>query len=218
MRSYKVESLVLVPLRRGTTIVGYLYVINFDTGKVVEVKSLLELMSFILGSEIANHVLMNKLEYMSTTDALTGISNRHAMMQRISEIDDAAEHVPFGVLSIDLNGLKTVNDQQGHEAGDRMLIAATKVLRGIFRRNDLYRIGGDEFLVISTDISEDTFYGKLDMLHYTLSTQDEVSFSIGSFWTDGSESAHHAVNIADERMYADKRAFYGAQLDNHRDM
>lgn len=89
-----------------------------------------------------------------------------------------------------------------------MLVAAAELLRSIFRHDDLYRIGGDEFLIISTDIPEDVFYSKLDRLHAALASQDEVSFSIGSFWSDGSENAHHAVNVADTHMYADKRSYY----------
>jgi len=208
MRLNRVESLVLLPLRRSKEVIGYLYVINFDVSKVVETKELVELMSFFLGSEIYNHLLLEKLEELSQIDTLTGINNRRAMSKCIERLNQRGGKTPFGVVNIDLNGLKTVNDHEGHEAGDRLLIQAGEILKKVFYQDDLFRTGGDEFIVISGDISRDTFERKLQRLRCDIEKNSGVSFAIGECWSDGSTDVISAFRLADEKMYADKKAFY----------
>ncbi len=207
LRMNRVESLVLIPLRRGKDVIGYLYTLNFDTARVVEVKELMELMSLVLGAEIYNYLLLQKLETLSQVDALTGLGNRRAMKKRM-ELVSRRKNTPFGIVNIDLNGLKVVNDRDGHEAGDRLLIQAGEILRKVFYQEDLFRTGGDEFIVITDTISLDTFYKKLDRLRGDVMKNTAVSFAIGEYWSDGTTDIKTAFRIADERMYADKQVFY----------
>ena len=100
-------------------------------------------MSFFLGTEIYNAVLLARLDEMSHTDALTGLNNRNAMIQRTNAIAQRTEPESFGIVNLDLNGLKTVNDLQGHDAGDRLLVSAAEMLKKFFYAEDLYRTGGD---------------------------------------------------------------------------
>ncbi len=207
MRDNFVKSLVLIPLRREKAVVGYLYVVNFDVSRSVEVKELVELMSFFLGSEISNHLLMQKLEELSQVDVLTGMKNRRAMKLRIREITEADPTPPYGVINIDLNGLKVVNDRDGHEAGDRLLIQAGELLEKVFYRDDIFRTGGDEFIVITNRISQETFERKKLRLKEA-AEKNGLSFAMGSFWSDGKTAIKPAFRMADEMMYADKKAFY----------
>lgn len=208
MREGGVYNLVLVPLRRDNSIIGYLYVVNFDADKIVEVKEMTELMAFFLTSEIVNYLLVNKLDRISKIDPLTGISNRRAMIERMQRLTVSGKTVPFGVVNIDLNGLKTVNDVQGHEAGDRLLVQAGEILRKVFYNEDLFRTGGDEFVIITNDISRETFDLKVERLRKDMLKNADVSFAIGTFWTDGSIDVTTAFRNADEMMYADKEMFY----------
>ena len=208
LRQHGIESLVLLPLRRDGTVIGYLYVVNFDVAKAVEVKETLELISFFLGSEISNHLLMQKLEEISQIDVLTGIHNRRAMIQRVHRMNSDSCHGPYGVINIDLNGLKVVNDRDGHEAGDRLLIQASEILKKVFYQDDLYRTGGDEFIVITEGISREIFERKVERLRSDAEKNSEVSFAVGEFWSEGSDDLTAAFRCADERMYADKEAFY----------
>lgn len=207
MRRNHVRTMVLVPLRRSQEVIGYLYVLNFDTGKVVEVKELVELMSFVLGSEIYTHMLLRKLEELSQIDALTGILNRRAMQSRMKVLE-THKNQPFGVVNIDLNGLKVINDLEGHEAGDRLLIQAGELLRKVFYQEDIFRTGGDEFVIITDGIDEDTFYRKVNRLRRDTEKNSRVSFAIGESWSEGEQDIRYVFRQADERMYADKKAFY----------
>lgn len=210
MRKSGVYDLVLMPLRRELQVMGYLYIVNFDVSKEVEVKELIELLSFFLSSEIYNYLLMHKLEMLSNIDALTGVCNRRAMLRRMKEITESKCRESFGVVNIDINGLKAVNDNDGHEAGDKLLIQAAEMLSKVFYQDDLFRTGGDEFVVIIRGIDRGTLERKLYRLRSDLKKNNGVSFAVGSFWSDGSTDINTAFRCADEMMYADKKAFYAS--------
>lgn len=208
LRQYEVKSLVLIPLRREKEVIGYLFVVNFDVEKAVEVKELIELMSVFLGAEIANHLLMKQLKELSMHDALTGLQNRRAMLAKMKLITEADDRKQFGIVSIDLNGLKMANDSSGHDAGDQLLIKVARALGGVFRASDLYRAGGDEFAVIASGISREAFDARVVQLRELVSDNHDISVSIGACWSDGSVSAQSVYQEADQRMYAEKREFY----------
>ncbi|MBQ8094749.1 MAG: GGDEF domain-containing protein [Clostridia bacterium] len=207
MRDNKVTSLVLIPLRRERRVIGYLYVINFDVQKVVGIKELIEMISFFLGSEIANYLLMERLESISQIDALTGLNNRRAMLERVRVISEQVPPRPFGVLNIDLNGLKAVNDHEGHDAGDRFLITAAELFKTLFCHKDIFRTGGDEFVIIIDDIDKETFGQKEQRLR-TDADKNSVSMAVGSLWSAETSNVATVLRIADDAMYADKQAFY----------
>ena len=216
MRAYGVTTFILIPLRHEKEIIGYLYLCNFNPGKVQDIRELAELMSFFLGTEIYNEVLLKRLDEMSHTDALTGLGNRNSMIQRTNQLVQSAAKTPFGVVNLDMNGLKTVNDYQGHDAGDALLIQAADLLKRYFRDGDLYRIGGDEFIIISTGIAEETFNKRLDQLRAANRTEDGALFSIGAYWSDGETDVVSAFRQADERMYQDKKAYYETHPEQRR--
>lgn len=213
MRDSGVRSLVLIPLRGETSSVGYLFVANFQVEKVVEVKQLLEPVAYILSSEINKQLLMKKLRSLSNLDELTGLRNRRAMIARLEMIDSMAERQPFGVVNMDLNGLKRINDCEGHEAGDRLLIRAAQLLRSAFAEEDVYRTGGDEFAVITGGVSRDDFDRRMERFYRELSQNETVSFAVGAYWSPGTEDMTTAMRRADERMYQDKHEYYQKNPD-----
>lgn len=89
-----------------------------------------------------------KLLYISNTDALTGCLNRHAYETDINKLDLKKEWI---YISLDLNSLKHINDTYGHDVGDEMICAAAACMTASFGEfGKVYRIGGDEFVVIVT--------------------------------------------------------------------
>ncbi len=208
LRAYMVDTLMLVPLRHEHERIGYLYLCNFDANKTADVRELAELMCFFLGTEIYNEILLKRLDEMSHTDALTGLNNRNAMIQRTKLLNRSEKPIPFGLVNLDLNGLKVVNDTGGHDAGDRLLVNAAEILKKYFYSGDLYRTGGDEFVVIATDITKEAFERKVARLRNATRKPGSVSFAMGAIWSDGSQDINSAFRKADEIMYADKKAHY----------
>ncbi|MBQ1604248.1 MAG: GGDEF domain-containing protein, partial [Lachnospiraceae bacterium] len=84
-------------------------------------------------------------------DSLTGVKNKLAFYEKEKELEEAldkGEHLEFGVIVFDVNDLKRINDNYGHDAGDRWIRSACNLICDIFKRSPVYRIGGDEFTVI----------------------------------------------------------------------
>lgn len=99
-------------------------------------------------------------------DALTGFKTRRAYYRDIEamERDSTKEMQAAGLVFADINGLKRVNDRVGHEAGDELIASVAKQIAEVFPEADKYRIGGDEFVLVSFDDSEVTFNTKLKRL------------------------------------------------------
>ncbi len=113
------------------------------------------LVSFVDVSERKTHEL--ELAHQATHDSLTGLPNRALMLDRLRESLGRAHRrgQPMAVLFVDLDGLKLVNDTEGHDAGDDMICAAAERLAGCCRVADtVARLGGDEFVVLLDEIAD----------------------------------------------------------------
>ena len=203
-----VKTVVLYPLRHGGELLGYMWALNFNVENVLKIKETLELTTFFLASEISNYLLLDKLKVLSTIDTLTSVRNRNEMNNRVDRIVAGNEPVPQGVLFADLNGLKRVNDEQGHAAGDKMLCAAASILQSVFQDGVVYRAGGDEFMILVNEISEDDVQDRVARVHFLSGKTENVRFSIGVCY--GKKDIRKAMRLADERMYAFKNGYYEA--------
>ena len=148
---------------------------------------------------------MRKLENMSYKDALTNIGNRFAMSSCVDNID---EKHSIGVVYCDVTGLKYVNDTMGHEAGDRLILNACGCLTDVFGKDAVFRIGGDEFLVICTQIDENTFMKRIAELD-ELKQERSVNMAAGVIWKENATTEFdEMLRESEERMYADKARYY----------
>ncbi|MCR5629972.1 GGDEF domain-containing protein [Eubacterium sp.] len=212
----RVKRIVLFPLKFGEELLGYIWAINFDSEKAPKIKETLETTTFILGSEINSYLLMNRLKILSSKDMLTGVMNRNEMNNLIDKIYAEDTNITsVGVIFTDLNGLKTVNDQQGHTAGDNLLKNAARALEEVFNTKNIFRAGGDEFTVILTDINEEKIRQYVEHLS-VVSERYGVCFAIGSSFTEDNRNIKDALRIADERMYKDKKHYYELHPDKIR--
>jgi len=116
--------------------------------------------------------------------------------------------VPVGALFADLNGLKTVNDTQGHPAGDDLIRRAVRVLRRVFRDDEIFRAGGDEFTVIVPGTTAEEMEAKARLIREQEASENDVSFAIGCAVEDDCRNVRTALQKADEKMYEDKRRYY----------
>ncbi len=210
LHNASVDSIVLFPLRAAGSLIGYIWATNFEIMHTVHIKDTLELTTFFLASEIYDYQSMNRLQRMSTIDELTGVMNRNAMNNRVDLLHSAPEGEGHnvGVIFADLNGLKTVNDRDGHQAGDLMLKNAAMALQNVFIGDEIYRAGGDEFVIILPNVSQEDIEQKVESLRSISATYGNVSFAIGSSLQDDLNKIHDALSIADKAMYEDKDHFY----------
>lgn len=157
---------------------------------------------------------------ISYTDMLTGVRNRNAMNNRVSDII-SGKHLmdkPYGVVFADLNGLKNVNDSGGHSAGDLLLKKAAIVLQEIFPGKEIYRAGGDEFMVIVTDCTNDELGEMVAKLRRRNSAPENVCFAVGGCFCGKGMDICKAMQMADQRMYKDKQNYYASHPEERRDL
>ena len=204
------RNLVLFPLKSHGDLLGYIWALNFDPDDAAKIKEALEVTTFILASEIANYLLLDRLHVMGSHDMLTTVMNRNEMNNVVNALGTGSEgeSTSIGIIFADLNGLKTVNDTGGHDAGDALLRDAARVLLEVFDAHKIFRAGGDEFVVILTGIAEDELLEKAAAVRDAEKRSDTVSFAIGTCFDASSLNVHAALRTADARMYADKRAYY----------
>ena len=205
-----VYSLVIYPLKSNGETIGYIWATNFNSDNTLRIKSILEVTAFILASETANYQMFRKMKIMSDTDLLTGLYNRNAMNNRITDIVSGINPLTtyYGVVFADLNGLKAVNDKSGHIAGDNLLKGAACMLKDSFPDSDIFRVGGDEFLILVIDKTEDEFDSLVEKLKKTSEESDTVKLAVGTCYGDETMDIRFAMHVADERMYLDKDKFY----------
>ncbi len=165
--------------------------------------------------------LQGELRRMGTSDVLTRLMNRRGFLPTAEHQLAVAKrgHQTMALMFLDLDGLKRVNDTLGHAAGDAMLTEGAFVMRETFRAADLIaRMGGDEFCVLYATDSYETATIALTRLQTAVdevNAQDGrqfvLSFSAGVAMFDPEEplTLDQLIVVADERMYANKRAKQG---------
>ncbi|WP_028515773.1 sensor domain-containing diguanylate cyclase [Ruminococcus flavefaciens] len=210
LKAANLQSLVLFPLNYNNETLGYIWAVNFNTENTLRIKETLSLTTYFIASELSNYQLLNRLEVMSSVDLLTGIYNRNAMNNRIDRYISGAEPTPenYGIVFADLNGLKQVNDSGGHIAGDKLLKNAAAVLRELFYDSDIYRAGGDEYMIIAVNVPEEELEKRMEKLRKDSEDTNNISFAVGGYYEANGGDIRYAMRTADERMYADKDRYY----------
>ena len=141
-----------------------------------------------------------KLEIIATIDPLTGIQNRRGFMEKL-------EDAPIGVFSIlDLDYFKAINDQQGHQEGDRILCAFAQALREHYSFQQVCRFGGEEFAIFYPKEDLQTAYQSLeDFRLYCIREEIGVAFSAGMAEYHSGQ-INPAIFEADQKLYQAKEA------------
>ena len=204
------HNVALFPLKSQNHTLGYMWALNFDREFAEKIKETLEVTTFIVGAEIGNILLLDRFRTLSSRDLLTGVMNRNEMNNYVSNLCSFSgeDKKAVGVIFADLNGLKAVNDIEGHAAGDLLLKNAANALREVFEDKEIFRAGGVEFAIIITDITKDDLDGKIQGIRQACSKYDNLVFALGGSVEEDCRNVRMALRHADENMYEDKRIFY----------
>lgn len=210
LEHFGVKTIALFPIKFQNELLGYIWATNFNPEKAGRIKETLELTTYVLGLEVSSNQLMERLQILSSRDILTGLLNRNEMNARVDKLCDGVigNGESIGVIFADLNGLKKTNDMEGHAAGDRLLKNAAKALRDVFGE-EVFRVGGDEFLVLMIGATEQDVERKIEDLRSAARKYDDVSFAIGGCVAEDADDMQRALRLSDKRMYEDKHAYYG---------
>lgn len=200
-----IERAVLVPLDRDGKLDGFIGLDNPPKEQLENAPSFLQTLRYFLMLAIRRNEDEELLSKLSYQDTLTSFYNRNRYIQDVGEL--TGRSVPVGVIYLDVNGLKEVNDHFGHAAGDRVLTRCAQTIRRICKKGSFYRIGGDEFVIIYTGIGKTRFYEIVRELRNNFQGET-CRAAIGTQWAEDCGNLPAVIAEADEIMYADKKAFY----------
>jgi diguanylate cyclase (GGDEF)-like protein len=220
MAAVDAVALVVVPIVARDIFLGTLTVSVTDHPQRLrsdgELLERLTGVAALAATAIQNGQLVDKLRHKASHDGLTGLLNRVGFRQHIDSVLDS---VPpgggqVGLLFVDLDDFKQVNDAYGHEAGDELIRKAARRLEAIARESDeVARLGGDEFAIILADVRNDdqvrAAEARVRAAFIEPFMLGDVAVSIsasvgGGLWPEHGRTVRELVRHADAAMYQDK--------------
>ena len=178
--------------------------------------SMLEYVTGQFGTTFYIQSLMNKLQSQSVTDELTNIYNRRGILDELAK---GSQKLAFGekayLVFIDLDGLKSINDTFGHDAGDKAIKLGTEIIKATFPHQIVGRWGGDEFVIFIKDVSKEYIHSldkRIEENTKNLSELHNYPFSLSLSYGvsiihsgDTPEQITQIIEDADNRMYCYKK-------------
>lgn len=205
LREVGISSLMMLPVKkRDGELVGVLGAANllqrWDSTEPLEQVAL----SFSITAE--QYDSYRRMAEMSQIDAMTGLMNRNGYHNAIDAL--ANERLStFACVYADANSLHEINNHLGHQEGDEMLITVAQVLRKCFPDDNIYRIGGDEFVVLCCDRTEHEVYDAAERVQEEM-RKNHYALSIGIAWRASDIRINEIVDAAEISMRADKQRYY----------
>lgn len=198
-----ISRYIIASLKDKNEVIGYLLIDNYSLDTDINIKEVVESVAIFISEELKNDKMAREMLYMSTHDALTGLNNRHSYTSAIHLIDGM--DISIGVCFLDINGLKNVNDEEGHEAGDKLIKEVGQIFSAIFKKKYTYRIGGDEFVALLPQIDNEHFQQMVEKIR---KKGNKIPIAIGAVWADNALDINELIEEADKLMYADKAVYY----------
>jgi two-component system cell cycle response regulator len=215
----KLPSILVLPLLVHREVLGTLILGSQQPGGFgPDVRVILQVLAGHVSVSLANARMVKRLEELATTDGLTGLLNKRALIEMARQKLRSAQRFqkPLSVLVCDLDHFKRVNDNYGHDVGDRVIVGFADVLRRAKRETDTVgRFGGEEFVVVceQTDPDGAELLGlrvRQELAARTFVTKDgplSVTCSIGvATYPQGGKDWEELFKATDEALYASKRA------------
>ena len=201
----------LLPYYAGGIIISICFVHTFVLN--IEKIDLREEIKNVQNREKEQLIELDTTKHLVYTDALTGVKSKHAYVELEETIDDLIRKNmmgDFALVLFDLNYLKAINDSLGHNNGDKYLIESVEMIKKFFPDIDIYRFGGDEFVLI---LDKENYADRYKMLKaFSAESEKDINknkpvVACGmSDYIRGQDNALRTIfNRADENMYANKR-------------
>lgn len=164
---------------------------------------------------------VSEAEDKAVRDELTGVKNKHAYAIAEEEFSvriEAGRAGEFAIVVCDLNGLKDVNDNFGHQVGDQFIKDGCKIICTVFAHSPVYRIGGDEFVAIAQDSDYenlDKLLENLEKVNVRNAKKKEVTIAVGVARYNGQSEMSEIFDEADAKMYLNKKRMKKGEPRHH---
>ncbi len=179
------------------------YLIIENTKIILEDKKLFKLLYSYFFFTLKNFLYNDSLYRLGNMDSLTGLYNRNKYNNDIANsYTSTSENI--AVMYLDLDNMKSINDSFGHSIGDKLLIATAKILKETFVGANIYRIGGDEFVVICCNIGYDDFMIMVNQMNKRMDN-GKIYRSFGISYLKDNATISEMIIEAETKMYVYKR-------------
>ena len=202
-----IKSLITVPIFTNGKLHGFLGVDNPHAH--MDAPELLSQVTYIAANELQKRLLTEALTKKSYQDTLTRLNNRLAYDEMLEHL--RGKEFPVGVGFLDLNGLKWINDNLGHDMGNKAIHKVCAILEEYFSKNTLYRISGDEFVILWPEVDYQVFMDTAENLRTALSDEGNIA-AFGFVWGK-EEDTGIAVRKAEKAMQTAQKKFYAANTE-----
>jgi len=213
LKAQDIDSLMAAPLLQNGRIVGFIGVDDprQKQGNLVLLRSVSEFVQ----AELERRRLMAELEHMSFTDSLTGLNNRNQYDRVLKEYSHRTPE-SLGIISLDINGLRSINDSHGHSFGDHVIKKTGQIMQETLS-GKVFRTGGDEFMALCENISREAFRQEVIALRSAFAKDQDCYVSIGSTWRENEENIQALLLQAGELLAAEKQVYYHTVLQEGRE-
>lgn len=211
-------SLITVPLFNQDQLIGYMGIDNPPYENGSNIIEILQILAYFIQAVLIRMRTNERLRKKTYMDELTGSRNQNAYLQQVGKLNaqiqldkQDGENAGIGAVFVDANGLKEMNDTVGHEAGDKLLIYIAQKIMQFFPAKYVYRIGGDEFVVLSNPVEENAFLQEAAKLRDSLFGHEAGQgdqAAVGACWSREAVYVEEIVNKAESEMYESKKQYY----------
>lgn len=202
-----IKSLIAVPIFINGKLHGFHGIDNPRSH--MDALTLLTQLTYIIANELQKRLLTEALTKKSYQDPLTGLNNRLAYDEMLDHL--RGKEFPVGVGFLDINGLKWINDTLGHDMGNKVIQKICTILNEHIEQQYIYRISGDEFVMIWPDVDYKVFMSAAKKLEAALFAEKNIA-SFGFVWGK-EEDTGIAVRKAEKAMQTAKNKFYAANAE-----
>lgn len=210
LKDSNVHYAIIAPLRADGKLIGYLGTDNPSSENMDNTKLQLETLGYFISLSLQRQEDKILLETLSYRDTLTDTLNRNAYVRDLERMIFSSNQ-SIGVVHLDVNGMKEINDVFGHPYGDQVLLKAAQIVQSVFNMDESYRIGGDEFIIISQNISAASFETRIADLRSAFPKDADFHVSFGYQWVAHCDDIEKVIFDADEMLYDEKKKFYRRQ-------
>ena len=197
-----IKSLITVPIFTNGKLHGFLGVDNPHAH--MDAPELLTQLTYIAANELQKRLFTEAMTEKSYQDPLTGLNNRLAYDEMLADL--LGKKLPTGVGFVDLNSLKWINDNYGYEFGNRAIELVCKILKTHFQEDCIYRISGDEFVIIWPDVDYLQFKNAAGKVAAALILEQNIA-AFGYTW-GREEDVGIAVRRAEKATQTEKAKYY----------
>lgn len=202
-----IKSLIAVPIFINGKLHGFHGIDNPRSH--MDALTLLTQLTYIIANELQKRLLTEALTKKSYQDPLTGLNNRLAYDEMLEHL--RGKEFPVGVGFLDINGLKWINDTLGHDMGNKVIQKICTILNEHIEQQYIYRISGDEFVMIWPDVDYKVFMSAAKKMEAALFAEKNIA-SFGFVWGK-EEDTGIAVRKAEKAMQTAKNKFYAANAE-----